>query len=155
MVFKETTNSIKLRCQVGAVLRGCVRPPREALIAAPRGNVNVGEHDETAFELYDTAPQTDVRIFVASLYRARPGPHDWGSSWKGLTQTRPALLPYARALRERGSEKPRTRGFRVPTGGGTDSRGLSCSQRGLPCLIAVSVLSGSHISTRFIFAKKR
>ena len=41
----------------------------------------------------------------------------------------------------------------------TDSRGLShselfsCSQEGLPCLIAVSVLGGSHISARFIFAK--
>ena len=31
----------------------------------------------------------------------------------------------------------------------------SCSQEGLPCLIAVSVFSGSYISTRFIFAKQR
>ena len=31
----------------------------------------------------------------------------------------------------------------------------SCSQEGLPCLIRVSVLSGSHTSTRFIFEKQR
>ena len=30
-----------------------------------------------------------------------------------------------------------------------------CSHEGLPCLMAVSVFSGSHISTRFIFAKQR
>ena len=33
-----------------------------ALITAPRGDVNVGKHDDTAFELYDTAPQTDVTV---------------------------------------------------------------------------------------------
>ena len=48
VVFKETTNSVKPRCKVGAVLRGCVRP-WGTLIAAPRGDVNVGEHDVIIF----------------------------------------------------------------------------------------------------------
>ena len=57
----------------------------------------VDELSDTAFESYDTAPQTNAtadRIIIA-LYRARPGPHDWDSGREGLTQTRPALLPYA------------------------------------------------------------
>ena len=60
------------------------------------------------------APETDVTVDRITQYRARPGPHDWGSSWEGLTQTRPGLLPYAGALRVVGSEELRTRGFRVP-----------------------------------------
>ena len=49
------------------------------------------------------------------MYELDPGPHDWGSSWEGLTQTRPALLPNAGAFREVGSEEPRTQGFWVTT----------------------------------------
>ena len=56
------------------------------------------------------APWTDVCRPQNLLY---PGPHDWGSRWKGLTKKRPALLPNVGALRV-GSEEPRTRGFRVP-----------------------------------------
>ena len=37
------------------------------------------------------APDEGKLTEVSSI-RAGPGPHDWGSSWEGLTQTRPALL---------------------------------------------------------------
>ena len=50
--------------------------------------------------------------------RARPGPRDWGSSWEGLTQTRPALLSNAGALREWVPKSRGPGGFRVPRGGG-------------------------------------
>ena len=42
-----------------------------------------------------------------------------------MTQTRPALLPYAGALRGVGCEEPRTRGVRVSTGGSVWSSGPS------------------------------
>ena len=48
------------------------------------------------------------RIPQHDLY---PGPHGWGYSWEGLTQTRLAL-PYAGAPRC-GYEEARTPGFRV------------------------------------------
>ena len=56
---------------------------------------------------------------MLTLFRSVQLIHDWGSSWEGLTKTRPALLLHAGALREVGSEEPRTRGFRILTGGGT------------------------------------
>ena len=53
----------------------------------------------------------DVRRIA--LHMAHAGPHYWGSSWEGLTQTRPALLPYAGALR---AWVPKSRG---PGGSGS------------------------------------
>ena len=38
-----------------------IAPPRRgALIAAPVGDSDTSEHDDSAPEMYDTAPQTDV-----------------------------------------------------------------------------------------------
>ena len=49
----------------------------------------------------------ECKLTAVSTVLARPGPHDWGIQLGGLglTQTRPALLPYAGALR--GSEEPK------------------------------------------------
>ena len=47
-----------------------------------------------------TVPWTTVTVDpVIALYSLNPGPHYWGSCREGLTQTRPALLPYAGAPR--------------------------------------------------------
>ena len=60
----------------------------------------VGEIGDTAFETYVSVPDGCNNVRRIALYRAHPGPHYWRSTWEGLTQTRPALLPYAGALRE-------------------------------------------------------
>ena len=85
-VFKETTNS--------------EQAPRSGAVFAPQGGPSsrpltmvVGELSDTAFETYDTAPQADATVDgIIALYRLTLDPHNSGSSWEGLTQTRPALL---------------------------------------------------------------
>ena len=58
-------------------------------------------------------PQNVIMLTAVSPVLAQPGPHNWGSTWEGLTQTRPALLPYAGGLR---GSVPKSRG---PGGSGS------------------------------------
>ena len=69
----------------------------------------------------------ECMLTEVSSVRTRPRPHHWGSSWEGLTQTRPALLPYAGALR---GWVPKSRG---PGGSGLHGWGrtLNCDVVGL------------------------
>ena len=63
-----------------------------------------------------TTPWTNVTVDrIIALQRHSPGPHFWGFNREGLTQTRPAVLPYEgdlrvwvpKSRRPGGSESPR------------------------------------------------
>ena len=66
-------------------------------------------------------------LTAVSPVRARRGPHDWGSSWEGLTQTRRALLPAQGALRVWAPKSRGPRGVWVFTGGGSNCCCWCCS----------------------------
>ena len=81
-------------------------PPRGRLIAAPPGDVNVGEHDET------------------SLCTGSPWTPRLGIQLGGVDLDPPCATPLRRGSSGVGSEEPRTLGFRVPTGGGLNQHPL-------------------------------
>ena len=66
-------------------------------VFAPEGHSSrsrievVDDHDDAAFVINDSCP---ARMYVdRSIFcTAHPGPHDWGSSREGLTQTTPCAL---------------------------------------------------------------
>ena len=62
---------------------------------------------------------------IIALYRALPGPHDWGIQLGKFDPDPPCAPPLRRGSSGVGSE-PRTRGFWVPTGGGLSHPVPSC-----------------------------
>ena len=60
VVFKETTTSVNTVKSKHDVAGLCSPLRGGALIAAPHGDVKVGEHDDSALELYDTAGCNNV-----------------------------------------------------------------------------------------------
>ena len=83
-----------------------------------------------------TVPWTNVTVDPnIALYRLNPGPHCWGPSREGLTQTRPALLTSAEGLLGGGSGRAEDRGVLGPHGWGCCVVGVV---RGCVCRVVSS-----------------